>query len=41
LANQILISLKDEINHLIEKRNELVEEIAEKEDLEKALGTKD
>lgn len=34
LANQILISLKDEINNLIEKRNELVEEIAEKEDLE-------
>lgn len=34
LANQILTSLKNEIHHLIKKRNELLEEIAEKEHLE-------
>ncbi|QES87347.1 coiled-coil domain-containing protein [Rhizosphaericola mali] len=34
LANQILISLKDEINQLSNKRNELLNEIAEKEDIE-------
>ncbi|MCU0471365.1 MAG: hypothetical protein MUF58_22550 [Arcicella sp.] len=34
LANQILTSLKNEINQLIEKRNKLLNEISEKEDLE-------
>lgn len=34
LANQILMSLKSEIDHLIDKRNGLIDEISKKEDLE-------